>query len=244
VIYRLDAVAKRYPSRRGEVSSLAEVSFAIAPGERVAVIGPSGAGKTTLFRLLNGTLRPTRGVLRFHDRDVATLSPREARAMRRRIGTIHQQALLVPSLTALENTLCGALGSWSLLHALRTAVSPARADVERAMRALDQVERGESFAFETTLAGRNFARAIPQWRAAGYRVSLIFLSLPSADLAVQRVAQRVRQGGHAVPEAVVRRRFDRGRDLFESLYKPLADTWMLYDSAGDVPVLIGSGGEP
>lgn len=139
MIYRLDAVAKRYPSRRGEVSSLAEVSFAIAPGERVAVIGPSGAGKTTLFRLLNGTLRPTRGVLRFHDRDVATLSPREARAMRRRIGTIHQQALLVPSLTGLENTLCGALGSWSLLHALRTAVSPARADVERAMRALDQV---------------------------------------------------------------------------------------------------------
>jgi phosphonate transport system ATP-binding protein len=138
--YRLDAVGKRYPSRRGEVTSLADVSFAIARGERVAVIGPSGAGKTTLFRLLNGTLRPTSGTLRFCDRDVGWLSPREARAMRRQIGTIHQQSLLVPSLTALDNALCGALGSWSLLRALRSAIAPARADVDRAMAALERVE--------------------------------------------------------------------------------------------------------
>ncbi len=105
----------------------------------------------------------------------------------------------------------------------------------------EHVARGESFAFETTLAGRNFARSIERWHSAGYQVSLIFLSLPSSDLAIQRVAPRVRQGGHAVPEEDVRRRFDRGRDLFESLYKPLVDTWMLYDSAGDAPVLIESG---
>ena len=139
MIYRLDAVGKRYPSRRGDVASLTAVSLEIAAGERVAVIGPSGAGKTTLFRLLSGTLRPSQGVLRFHDRDVAALSARGARAMRRRIGTIHQQSLLVPSLTALENTLCGALGSWSLLHAVRTAIAPARGDVERAMHALERV---------------------------------------------------------------------------------------------------------
>jgi phosphonate transport system ATP-binding protein len=139
VIYRLDAVSKRYPSRRGEVASLGQVSFEIAAGERVAVIGPSGAGKTTLFRLLNATLRPSSGTLQFHGRDAAQLSPREARAMRRRIGTIHQQSLLVPSLTVLENTLCGALGRWSLWRALRTALSPGRADVDRAMAALDRV---------------------------------------------------------------------------------------------------------
>jgi len=139
VIYRLDAVGKVYPSRRGDVTSLAQVSLDIAPGERVAVIGPSGAGKTTLLRLLNGTLRPSRGALRFHDHDVAALSPRQARAMRRRIGTIHQQALLVPSLSVLDNTLCGALGSWSLLHAVRAALAPARADIDRAMVALAQV---------------------------------------------------------------------------------------------------------
>jgi phosphonate transport system ATP-binding protein len=139
VIYRLEAVGQAYPSRRGEVASLADLRFDVAPGERVAVIGPSGAGKTTLFRLLNGTLRPSAGSLRFHGQDVAALSPRQARAMRRRIGTIHQQSLLVPSLTVLENTLCGALGSWSLLHAVRAAISPTRGDTERAMRALAQV---------------------------------------------------------------------------------------------------------
>lgn len=104
--------------------------------------------------------------------------------------------------------------------------------------------RGESFAFETTLAGRNFARAIEPWRSAGYRVSLIFLSLPSAELAIQRVARRVRQGDHAVPDEVVRRRFDRGRDHFETLYKPLVETCMLYDNSGDSPILIASGGQP
>jgi predicted ABC-type ATPase len=105
------------------------------------------------------------------------------------------------------------------------------------------VARDESFAFETTLAGRNFVRAIAKWRSVGYHVSLIFLSLPSADLALQRVAQRVRQGGHAVSEDDIRRRFDRGREHFETLYKALVDIWMLYDNAGDTPILIASGGK-
>lgn len=108
----------------------------------------------------------------------------------------------------------------------------------------EHVARGESFAFETTLAGRNFARPIDRWRLAGYQVSLIFLSLPSAELALQRVAQRVRQGGHAVADEVVRRRFDRGRECFGTLYKPLVDTWVLYDNAGEAPILISSGGKP
>jgi predicted ABC-type ATPase len=108
----------------------------------------------------------------------------------------------------------------------------------------EHVARGGSFAFETTLAGRNFARGIVEWRSAGYHISLIFLSLPSPDLAIGRVAERVRQGGHPVPNEVVRRRFSRGRELFETLYKPLVDTWMLYDNSGDAPVLIASGGKP
>jgi predicted ABC-type ATPase len=85
----------------------------------------------------------------------------------------------------------------------------------------EHVARGESFAFETTLAVRNLVRVIESWRSAGYHVSLIFLSLPSVDVAMQRVVQRVRQGGHAVPEDDVRRRFERGRENFETLYKPL-----------------------
>jgi phosphonate transport system ATP-binding protein len=139
VTFRLDAVGKRYPSRRGDVVSLEGVSATIANGERVAVIGASGAGKSTLLRLLNGTLRPSSGTLAIFGRDVTGLRAREARAMRRRIGTIYQQAPLVPSLTALDNTLCGALGAWSLWHAVRAAIAPPRAYVERAMAALRQV---------------------------------------------------------------------------------------------------------
>ncbi len=135
-----------------------------------------------------------------------------------------------------------------LIAAGLSPFDPARAALRAGRLMLEliaeHVARGESFAFETTLAGRNFARAIEQWRSAGYHVSLIFLSLPTADLAVQRVAQRVRQGGHAVPDKDVRRRFDRGRDLFETLYKPLVDAWMLYDNAGDTPILIAAGGKP
>lgn len=95
-----------------------------------------------------------------------------------------------------------------------------------------------SFAFETTLSGRAYLRLIRQWQAAGYRVKLIFLQLASAEEAIARVAQRVRQGGHDIPEAVVRRRFAAGKDNFERLYAPLVDAWALYDNAGAMPVLI------
>ena len=143
---------------------------------------------------------------------------------------------------------CPAFVNADLIAAGLSPFDPARVALRSGRLMLEliaeHVARGESFAFETTLADRNFARAIEKWRSAGYHVSLIFLSLPSADLAVERVAERVRQGGHAVPDEDVRRRFDRGREHFETLYKPLVDAWMLYDSSGDVPVLIASGGKP
>ena len=100
------------------------------------------------------------------------------------------------------------------------------------------VARGESFAFETTLAGRGYLQHIPAWQRAGYRVTLYFLSLPNADLAVARVAERVRQGGHHVPAGVIRRRFLFGRHNFHTYYRPLVDAWALYDNAGDEPVLL------
>lgn len=100
------------------------------------------------------------------------------------------------------------------------------------------VARRESFAVETTLSGLSYERHIKAWRAAGYQVVLFFLALPCADMAVQRVAERVRQGGHGIPEAVVRRRFDAGRRLFTRVYQPLVDAWVLYDSAGEEPILL------
>jgi predicted ABC-type ATPase len=102
----------------------------------------------------------------------------------------------------------------------------------------------ESFAFETTLSGRSFARRIPLWQADGYRVSLIFLSLRSARLAIGRVKARVAQGGHQVPAGIVRRRFRKGLQNFERLYRPLVDHWELYDNSGDRPVLLKQGVRP
>jgi predicted ABC-type ATPase len=121
----------------------------------------------------------------------------------------------------------------------RAAIRAARLMV-RAIQ--EHVEQGEDFAFETTLAGRRYARAIPRWQSAGYRVGLIFLALPSSEFAIARVAARVRQGGHSVPDDVVRRRFASGRENFESIYKALVDEWRLYDNSGPRPVLIGRGG--
>ena len=106
------------------------------------------------------------------------------------------------------------------------------------------VARRESFAFETTLAGRAYARQIPHWRALGYRVELFFLSLPSADMAVQRVAERVRQGGHNIPEATIRRRFEAGWRLLTEVYQPLVDRWVLFDNAGEEPVLMDWSDKP
>lgn len=96
----------------------------------------------------------------------------------------------------------------------------------------------ESFSFETTLAGRGYLHHIRAWQAAGYRVKLIFLQLDSPEEAIARVAQRVRQGGHDIPEATIRRRFAAGRQNFERLYAPLVDAWALYDNAGAAPVLL------
>jgi predicted ABC-type ATPase len=105
----------------------------------------------------------------------------------------------------------------------------------------DHVRRSENFAYETTLADRGRARSIPSWRAAGYHASLWFLSLPTADMAIARVAHRVQQGGHAIPDAVVRRRFQFGRANFDAVYKPAVDDWALYDKSGAVPDLLDWG---
>ena len=134
--YALSRVSKIYPSRAGDVASLREVSFSIARGERVALLGPSGAGKTSLFRLLNATLQASAGAVLFEGQDLARLGPRQLRALRRRIGTVFQQPPLVPSLTALQNALCGRLGHFGVLETLRALLSPPPRELRRAREAL------------------------------------------------------------------------------------------------------------
>lgn len=107
------------------------------------------------------------------------------------------------------------------------------------LRELDRhFSAGTSFAFETTLSGRGYLRLIKQWQAAGYRVKLIFLQLDSPEEAIARVAERVRQGGHNIPEKIIRRRFTAGLDNFHQHYAPRVDAWMLYDNSGLTPSLL------
>lgn len=98
-----------------------------------------------------------------------------------------------------------------------------------------------SFAYETTLASRTYAPWIRQLRMQGWLFHVVFLWLPSADLAVERVLIRARLGGHPVPEEVVRRRYAAGLQNFFSLYRPLAETWQMYDNSDVFGRLIAAG---
>ena len=101
----------------------------------------------------------------------------------------------------------------------------------------DYVERGDSFAFETTLSGRGYARLIPSWQEQGYRITLYFLRLSTPETAISRVGRRVSEGGHHVPDDVVRRRFHAGLRNFERIYRGLVDEWALYDNSGRTTIL-------
>jgi predicted ABC-type ATPase len=123
-------------------------------------------------------------------------------------------------------------------HPEQVAVRAARFMLQRIR---EESAKGESFAFETTLANRSYAHSIREWQAAGYHVALWFLALPSVEAALARVAQRVLQGGHNIPEDIVRRRFVAGRANFDNIYRGLADAWVLYDNSETVPVLLDWG---
>lgn len=98
--------------------------------------------------------------------------------------------------------------------------------------------RGESFSFETTLSGRGYVMFLKECHAAGYRIHLDFLWVPTLALTKIRVAQRVRKGGHNIPADVQERRFFLGiRNLFH-LYRPCVDHWRIYDNSGETPYCI------
>ena len=102
----------------------------------------------------------------------------------------------------------------------------------------EHISKGDSFAIETTLSGLGYAHAIPGWRQQGYHVKLMFLQLPDVETAIFRVAERVKQGGHNITEAVIRRRFTAGLKNFEQKYKPLVDVWLHFNNSGKLPTLI------
>jgi predicted ABC-type ATPase len=100
------------------------------------------------------------------------------------------------------------------------------------------VRKSESFAIETTLSGKGYYKKIIGWKTQGYEIIIYFLKLPSVEIAMERVKLRVAKGGHNIPERDIRRRFEKGWPNFNMLYKPLADSWTVFDTSGDMPVVI------
>jgi predicted ABC-type ATPase len=96
----------------------------------------------------------------------------------------------------------------------------------------------EDFAFESTLSGQTYVDRIKSWKQAGYRIELVYLRLDGPELALKRIAMRVKQGGHNVPAADVHRRFVRSWRNFEDLYRLLSDAWWLYDATSHPPELL------
>lgn len=120
--------------------------------------------------------------------------------------------------------------------------SPAAAAVRAGRLVLSEIrffsQRRASFAFETTLSGRSNLKLIQKLKTNGYKVHFFFLAVATVDVALSRIKQRVLKGGHDVPEAVVRRRFDRSFRNFVVEYRALAHSWYLFDNTSTKPVTI------
>lgn len=143
---------------------------------------------------------------------------------------------------------CPVFVNADLIAAGLSPFAPEVAAVRAGRVMLEQIgmhaKEGRSFAFETTLSGLAYARHIRQWQGLGYWVELFFLALPTAEMAMARVAERVKQGGHSVPEAIIQRRFDSGRRNFENVYRALVDAWAFYDNSEISPTLLDKGVRP
>jgi predicted ABC-type ATPase len=134
-----------------------------------------------------------------------------------------------------------------LIAAGLSPFDPAAAAIRAGRIMLSEMRRhaavGHSFAFESTLAGLSYVRMIDGWRASGYVVKLLFLSLATPEEAIARVATRVRQGGHDVPEETIRRRFAAGLRNFTQVYRYHVDYWQWFDNSGLTLKLVAEGGQ-
>lgn len=120
--------------------------------------------------------------------------------------------------------------------------APERAAIHAGRLVLEQIhslaERGVDFGFETTLSGKTYVKVLQEVNKRGYLIHIFFLWINDVALALERIRLRVQNGGHHIPENVVHRRFIRSLPNFLRIYKPLADSWVIFDNSGDVPNMI------
>ena len=123
--------------------------------------------------------------------------------------------------------------------------SPRLAAMKAGRLVLEQIhslaEKNIDFAFETTLAGKSYVSFLNKPKKKGYSIHLFFLWIPNVELALARIKERVVDGGHDVPAEDVHRRFHRGIYNLFRLYKPILDSWMLFNNSGTAPSLIAEG---
>lgn len=116
-----------------------------------------------------------------------------------------------------------------------SAFQPEKAAIQAGRIMLERIKtlavEGTNFSFETTLASRIFATWLKKWKGNGYQFHLVFFWLKDVELAISRVADRVKMGGHSVPEETIRRRYVSGIRNFFNMYCPIADSWRLYDNS-------------
>ena len=106
----------------------------------------------------------------------------------------------------------------------------------------DLLKDKRSFAFETTLASKSFTRLIARAKGSGYRITLLYVALPSVQLAKRRVAKRVKEGGHSIPDNVIERRFYRSLNNLMERYRKVVDEWFVYDNSElKTPALVAYG---
>lgn len=120
--------------------------------------------------------------------------------------------------------------------------SPEQAAIRAGRLMIEQIhllaDRSSDFGFETTLAGKSYVCLLADLKSKDYRIYLYFLWIDNVDIALERIADRVRRGGHNVPEKIVRRRFNRGLSNLFNIYRPLLDFWVIFDNSKDDPVMI------
>ena len=117
--------------------------------------------------------------------------------------------------------------------------SPEAAALRAGRLLLEQIRllagKRASFGFETTLSGVTHASLLRKLKTQGYQIHLFFLWIPAVEIALARITDRVRHGGHKIPEPVVRRRFRKGIVHLFKLYRPFLDAWTLFDNSGAMP---------
>ena len=120
--------------------------------------------------------------------------------------------------------------------------APERAAIHAGRLMLEQIhslaERGLDFGFETTFSGKTYVKLLEGMKKGGYLIHIFFLWIIDVELALERIKLRVRNGGHHIPEAIVRRRFGRSLPNFLHFYKPLVDSWTIFDNSGNIPKMI------